>query len=198
SQPRSSRCPAGTSSRAGPRSRSSTRRSRRPPAPRADSHAAPNASALPRWRLPDGVGARRPTGRIGPLWPYIVAMLPFGAQLVSGGVRFRVWAPRRKHVEVAIDGGGTHALAAVAGARLAGTVAKAGDGTRYRYRLDGGLPLVPDPASRFQPDGPHGPSQVVDPARYRWNDAGWRGLGRGRHAIYELHLGTFTPEGTWA
>src|SRR5215831_6168302 len=125
-------------------------------------------------------------------------MLPFGAEVVPGGVRFRVAAPRRRRVEVVIDGGDAHALGAEADGWFAATVAGVGDGARYRYRLDGGQPLVPDPASRFQPEGPHGPSQVVDPTRYRWGDAAWPGIGRGRHAIYELHLGTFTPEGSWA
>ena len=79
-------------------------------------------------------------------------------------------------------------------------------GTRYRFRLGDGKTksgaarvLVPDPASRFQPEGPHGPSQVVDPGGYRWTDGDWRGPASvDGQVIYVLHLGTFTPEGTWA
>jgi len=62
--------------------------------------------------------------------------------------------------------------------------------------LDGG-DAFPDPASRFQPQGPHGPSRVVDPAPFPWTDAGWRGIGPDGQVIYELHVGTFTREGTW-
>jgi maltooligosyltrehalose trehalohydrolase len=70
-------------------------------------------------------------------------------------------------------------------------------GARYRFRLGDEPRLHADPASRFQPEGPLGPSEVVDPARFPWTDAGWRGIERHRHVLYELHVGTFTPEGTW-
>jgi maltooligosyltrehalose trehalohydrolase len=70
-----------------------------------------------------------------------------------------------------------------------------GHGDRYQFRLDG--ELTADPASRFQPEGPFGPSQVVDPARYNWNDQEWRGVPAERRIVYEMHVGTFTPEGTW-
>jgi maltooligosyltrehalose trehalohydrolase len=69
-------------------------------------------------------------------------------------------------------------------------------GDLYRFRLDGDL-LVPDPASRFQPEGPHGPSQVIDPDAFRWTDSGWRGVSLAGQVLYEMHIGTFTPEGTW-
>ena len=70
-------------------------------------------------------------------------------------------------------------------------------GIRYRYRIDGDT-LVPDPASRFQPEDVHGPSEVIDPMAYRWGDEGWRGIPAERLVFYELHVGTFTPEGTFA
>ncbi|ACG74984.1 malto-oligosyltrehalose trehalohydrolase [Anaeromyxobacter sp. K] len=125
--------------------------------------------------------------------------LAAGAEVADGGVHFRVWAPACAQVEVRLEGAraGCHALAAEPGGWHAGLVPGLGDGARYRYRLDGGA-AYPDPASRFQPEGPHGPSQVVDPSRFGWTDAGWRGLRPRGQVLYELHVGTFTPEGTWA
>lgn len=133
--------------------------------------------------------------------------LPVGAEvLAGGGVDFRVWAPRRKTVEVVIEGGPgfrqTNAFRAVEltrepGGYFSGGIPAAADGTRYRYRLDAGGDLFPDPASRFQPEGPHGPSQVVDPGRFHWTDGHWRGAALPGQVIYEMHIGTFTPEGTW-
>ena len=73
----------------------------------------------------------------------------------------------------------------------------AGPGTLYRFRINGAEDLLSDPASRFQPRGPHGPSQVVDPRAFRWTDGAWGGVAGRRHVIYELHVGTFTPEGSW-
>jgi maltooligosyltrehalose trehalohydrolase len=126
--------------------------------------------------------------------------LPVGAEVQEGGrgVHFRVWAPAARRVAVFLeeDGGGERELAAEAGGYFAGLVEGIGHGARYRFRLDGGEAL-PDPASRRQPEGPHGPSEVVDPGRYRWRDAGWRGVPRRGQVLYEMHVGTFTPEGTW-
>ena len=68
----------------------------------------------------------------------------------------------------------------------------------HQFRLDGGDYLYPDPESRFQPDGPHGPSQVIDPAAYEWHDSAWRGVQPQGQIVYELHIGTFTREGTFA
>lgn len=133
--------------------------------------------------------------------------LPVGAEpSPQGGVHFRVWAPRRRRVEVVIEGGTgweterspqAVELAPERGGYFSGWVSEAAAGTRYRYRLDGGSDLFPDPASRFQPEGPHGPSQVVDPGAFAWTDDGWRGVGREGQVFYEMHIGTFTPEGTW-
>jgi maltooligosyltrehalose trehalohydrolase len=121
--------------------------------------------------------------------------MPFGAEvLAGGGVRFRIWAPGAKQVDLAIgsrfvpmkgtDGWYEH------------LEPQAGPGTLYRYRIDGEL-LVPDPASRFQPQDVDGPSEVVDPKAYRWNDHAWRSRPWREAVIYELHVGTFTPEGTY-
>jgi maltooligosyltrehalose trehalohydrolase len=96
-----------------------------------------------------------------------------------------------------VTGDGTFPLTREASGHFSGFVPNAGTGTRYKYRLDGG-DAFPDPASRWQPDGPHGESAVVDPAAYRWSDAGWRGTGPEGHVGYEMHVGTFTPEGTYA
>jgi maltooligosyltrehalose trehalohydrolase len=77
-----------------------------------------------------------------------------------------------------------------------GFVDEARAGTRYRLQLEDGS-AFPDPVSRFQPDGPHGPSVVVDPAAFTWTDQAWRGVAPESRVIYELHVGTFTTEGTW-
>jgi maltooligosyltrehalose trehalohydrolase len=77
-------------------------------------------------------------------------------------------------------------------------VIRATPGVRYQFRLDEGEQLYPDPASRFQPDGPHGPSEIVDPSAFTWRDHGWKGITLPGQVFYELHVGTFTPEGTWA
>ena len=123
--------------------------------------------------------------------------LPVGAEVVAAGVSFRVWAPARKSVEVVIDGGASHPLTPDGAGYFAGTAAGLAAGARYRYRLDGDGPF-PDPASRFQPEGPHGPSEVIDPARFRWTDSAWKGAALAGQVLYEMHVGTFTREGTWA
>ncbi|MBY0524189.1 MAG: malto-oligosyltrehalose trehalohydrolase [Gemmataceae bacterium] len=128
-----------------------------------------------------------------------------GAELTSKGVHFRVWAPRRRKVRVVLETGpGTRndkptdfLLTAHDDGYFEGTVADAGVGTRYRFRLDDDSTLYPDPASRFQPEGPHGPSEVVDPEQFAWTDHGWSGAGLEGQVLYEMHVGTFTPEGTW-
>jgi maltooligosyltrehalose trehalohydrolase len=125
--------------------------------------------------------------------------LPVGAEVQpGGGVHFRVWAPKRRTVEVLFDGGGRTALLdREADGHFSALVPHCGAGDLYRLRLDG-ADAYPDPASRFQPDGPDGPSQVVDPAGYRWRDGEWRGVSVLGQVIYEMHIGTFTREGTWA
>jgi maltooligosyltrehalose trehalohydrolase len=121
---------------------------------------------------------------------------PIGAEVTKGGALFRVWAPKRRRVEVALDSGGATELMSEPGGYFSGFVPGAGEGARYRYRLDG-AGAFPDPASRFQPQGPHGPSEVVDPGRFRWSDDSWKGLRIEGQVIYEMHIGTFTREGTW-
>jgi maltooligosyltrehalose trehalohydrolase len=126
--------------------------------------------------------------------------LPVGAEVVAGGgVHFRVWAPRRRRVEVVWGEGAVAELEREAdgGGYFSGFAADAVAGDLYRLRLDGGE-AFPDPASRFQPRGPHGPSRVVDAAAWRWCDDSWRGPEPRGQVIYEMHIGTWTEEGTWA
>jgi maltooligosyltrehalose trehalohydrolase len=132
--------------------------------------------------------------------------LPVGADVLpDGGVHFRVWAPARRAVSVVIEAGaGREPVPLTAegngyfSGRAPGGSRGAGAGTLYRYRLDDRPNLYPDPVSRFQPDGPHGPSEVIDPRSFAWTDHGWTGRGLEGQVIYELHIGTFTPEGTFA
>ncbi|QWV95902.1 malto-oligosyltrehalose trehalohydrolase [Geomonas nitrogeniifigens] len=125
--------------------------------------------------------------------------VPIGAETVPGGVHFRVWAPGHREVEVVLEGTPTPqatALSPEEDGYFSGFCSEAKVGSRYRYRLDG-ADSFPDPASRFQPEGPHGPSLVVDPASFTWSDEGWPGVEREGQVIYEMHLGTYTMEGTW-
>jgi maltooligosyltrehalose trehalohydrolase len=122
--------------------------------------------------------------------------LPVGAELgPEGGAHFRVWAPKADRVEVDL-GDRRVALKAVRDGYHGGFVQTLQPGARYRYRLDGG-PSYPDPASRFQPEGPHGPSEVIDPRSFPWTDATSRAGSAKDRVLYELHIGTFTTEGTW-
>jgi maltooligosyltrehalose trehalohydrolase len=123
-----------------------------------------------------------------------------GAEVCGSTVSFRVWAPARRTVTLVI---GTDAMHEVALHREAEgyfcvSTAEARAGSQYRFRLDDDPYQYPDPASRFQPRGPHGPSQVVDPRDFRWSDASWPGLTLKGQVLYELHIGTFTNGGTWA
>ena len=123
--------------------------------------------------------------------------LPIGVEVGPGGAHARVWAPRRRRVELVVEGGRAFPLDAERDGYFSATVPGLSAGTRYRFRLDGG-DAFPDPASRFQPDGPHGPSAIVDPAGFEWTDAAWRGRALRGQVLYEMHVGTYTPEGTWA
>ena len=118
-----------------------------------------------------------------------------GATVVPEGVRFSVWAPKATKVAVQIEGGERHPLAASGAGVFDGVVPGARAGTDYRYVLDD--QVVPDAVSRHQPGGVHGPSRVVDPSQYRWGDAAWRGLAMADAVIYELHVGTFSEDGTF-
>ncbi|HEX6210262.1 MAG TPA: malto-oligosyltrehalose trehalohydrolase [Methylomirabilota bacterium] len=129
-----------------------------------------------------------------PGWRPTVGALP-----EEDGTRFRVWAPAAGRVELAIgpEGGEIRPLTAEPGGYWTGWHGDLPPGTLYRYRLDGGSPGLPDPASRAQPLGVHGPSAVVDPTAFRWQHDGWATPARHEIVVYELHVGTFTPEGTF-
>ena len=125
-------------------------------------------------------------------------VMPFGARLLDGdATRFRLWAPSAQRVDLVLAPSGARTAMAPGGqgwyqADLTG----AGPGTLYRYRIDDAVE-VPDPASRCNPQDVHGPSMVVDPAAFEWDDEQWRGLPWERCVIYELHVGTFTAAGTF-
>lgn len=124
-------------------------------------------------------------------------LLPVGADPQTDGVHFRVWAPDHEAVAVVVEGLDARPLTPASGGHFEGFVPGIGPGALYRYRPGRGR-AYPDPASRFQPQGPHGPSMVVDPTAFRWTDAGWLGRPLAGQVIYELHVGTFTREGTFA
>ncbi|MDO9307568.1 MAG: malto-oligosyltrehalose trehalohydrolase [Deltaproteobacteria bacterium] len=121
--------------------------------------------------------------------------LDIGATPVTGGIRFRVWAPTARSVEVELVNSATPRTPLQRDGEYFQGLAQASAGDRYWYWLDGTL-RRPDPASRSQPDGVHGPSQVINPD-FDWSDGDWRGLDLEKYLIYELHVGTFTPEGTF-
>ena len=127
-------------------------------------------------------------------------VMPFGASMLDGGgVRFALWAPGLDQVVLEhgpVDAAASHPMTRDANGWHRLDVAKARAGDSYRYRLPDGL-RVPDPASRFNPGDVHGASQVIDPHAYAWRDRAWRGRPWEEAVIYELHIGTFTPEGTF-
>ncbi|MEP6730851.1 MAG: malto-oligosyltrehalose trehalohydrolase [bacterium] len=124
-----------------------------------------------------------------------------GATVTPVGTTFTVWAPIASSLMVHVatgDGAGDHPLVRVEGERgvWEAFVAKVTAGDRYGFRVDGADPL-PDPVSRSQPEGVHALSEVIDPDAFEWNDEHWRGLALADFVIYEMHVGTFTPEGTF-
>jgi maltooligosyltrehalose trehalohydrolase len=138
------------------------------------------------------------TNPITPAW----RRLPVGVEIdAKGQAHARVWAPRRKSVELVCirpDGGigDTATLTREPSGYFSGFIAGLQVGSRYKFRLDGGDAFA-DPASRYQPQGPHGPSQVVDPSSFTWTDDAWRGLAIDGQVISEIHIGTFSETGTF-
>lgn len=121
--------------------------------------------------------------------------MPFGAEVLDDArVRFRLWAPSARSVELCLDTGVVPMTAGKGG--WYERVLEAVPGARYRYRIDGEVE-VSDPASRYQPEGVHGPSQVVDPGDFDWRDTDWTGRPWEQAVLYELHVGSYTPAGTF-
>ena len=146
-----------------------------------------------------------------------VRRFPIGAEVVGDGtISFRLWAPKAKRVYVVLFSdaaslksdrtGANDGAAEIDNFRMQAegdgyfslATDRAAVGMRYGYRLDRGQRILPDPGSRFQPDGPGGLSQIVDSRGFQWTDQDWKGVGPLGQVIYELHLGTFTREGTYA
>jgi maltooligosyltrehalose trehalohydrolase len=127
--------------------------------------------------------------------------LPVGAELQpDGGVHFRVWCPHHHDAAVVVEracGGPPFdvRLESESDGYVGAFVDDVRAGDRYRFRVGG--ELLADPASRFQPEGPFGPSEIVDPHAFAWTDSAWTGCALEDAVIYEMHCGTFTPEGTW-
>jgi maltooligosyltrehalose trehalohydrolase len=121
----------------------------------------------------------------------------FGTQIIPNGVRFRLWAPGSKSVSVKIyNPNRIQPLLPVGRGWFEAEVEAVAPGDLYKFVLDDGTE-VPDPASRFQPEDVDGPSEVIDPRAFEWTDLGWRGRPWEETVLYELHVGTFTPEGTY-
>ena len=128
--------------------------------------------------------------------PSLDRMSALGASLLPSGVTFRVWAPRCQAMDVVVDGRAVEALVPREGGLFEARLEGAAEGARYKYRLDG-TRYRPDPASRFQPEGIHGPSVVVDPNRFVWTDQEFAGHAPGDLVFYEIHVGAFTAAGTF-
>jgi maltooligosyltrehalose trehalohydrolase len=130
---------------------------------------------------------------------------PIGGELIGENkTHFRVWAPKAQQVDLVLEESVAknakrtfHPLKAEKDGYFSGT-ADAGASACYRFRVNTADNFYPDPASRFQPDGPHGSSCVVDPTTFQWTDSQWPGVKLKGQIIYEMHVGTFTKEGTWS
>jgi maltooligosyltrehalose trehalohydrolase len=121
--------------------------------------------------------------------------LDIGTNPIAGGIKFRVWAPLATSVEVELVKSSAQRTPLQKDGEYFQGLVQASAGDRYWFWLDGTL-RRPDPASRSQPDGVHGPSQVITPA-FAWSDSQWRGIALEEYLMYELHVGTFTPDGTF-
>lgn len=122
--------------------------------------------------------------------------MAFGSAIADGAVRFALWAPTAQDVALVLDGT-EHAIPDAGEGWRRVSVPGVRAGARYGFRIDGDL-VVPDPASRFQPDDVAGLSEVIDPSAFAWSDDAWTGRPFEEAVIYETHVGTATPEGTYA
>lgn len=132
--------------------------------------------------------------------------MPVGAEVLpTGEVHFRVWAPRRRKVEIVLEEesetgtkvSSVFELSPESNGYFSGVCEGAREGSLYRFKLDNERNFYPDPASRFQPNGPHGFSRVIDPTTFKWTDEHWPGIKLEGRILYEMHVGTFSPEGTF-
>ena len=122
-----------------------------------------------------------------------------GARANTDGTYFRLWAPLARSVLLMIEKREvSFSLNPEGNGYFSAMIHDIRSGDRYKYRVNGGDPF-PDPASRYQPEGPHGPSQVIDPSAFQWSETetAWPGVSIPGQVLYELHVGTFTPEGTF-
>jgi malto-oligosyltrehalose trehalohydrolase len=122
--------------------------------------------------------------------------MPFGATVRESGVHFSVWAPAARAAHLHVDGRALD-MRPLADGFFAVDDAAAHAGSRYAFSFDSSELRVPDPASRFNPEDVHAPSEVIDPAAFLWSDVTWRGRPWRDAVVYELHVGTFTGEGTY-
>lgn len=121
----------------------------------------------------------------------------FSAEVEDAGARFRLWCPKHDRVALRIEGNdGLSPMKALGDGWFELETERAGAGALYRFVLADGS-VIPDPASRFQPQDVHGPSEVIDPTAYSWSDSDWRGRAWEEAVVYELHVGAFTAEGTF-
>jgi len=125
--------------------------------------------------------------------------LNLGAEVLPEGVGFRVWAPECQHVDVVLEGDYPQSIFPLTpeeNGYFSTIVPHLKAEMLYRYRLNKDQ-CYPDPCSRFQPQGPHGPSMIVEPHAYQWQDASWPGVRMQGQVIYEMHIGAFTAEGAF-
>ena len=133
-----------------------------------------------------------------PVSPLPQRRYPVGAEILGSRVSFRVWAPAQDDVGILMADGNRHAMTAEPGGYFRCDIDGIGAGTLYRLCLGKGGEPAPDPASRYQPEGPTGYSAVVDPRCFAWTDDAWPGVTAEGQILYEMHIGTFTKEGTYA
>ena len=132
--------------------------------------------------------------------------IPIGAEVLNNGpTHFRVWAPKPHTVQLALSvdaedrrGLQRFPMEAEAGGYFSLTSPVAKAGMRYGFCFDGNTPIYSDPASRFQPEGLPGLSEIINPRTFTWSDQQWMGVKPTGQVLYEMHVGTFTPEGTFA
>ncbi|OHB58718.1 MAG: hypothetical protein A2Y12_20170 [Planctomycetes bacterium GWF2_42_9] len=124
---------------------------------------------------------------------------PIGAEVIDDELNFRIWAPSHKNAQLIIEypHSETIEMQPEENGYFSAAIKNLEKKTLYRFKFPGNNTFFADPASRFQPKGPLGPSQVVEPSLFKWTDSKWRGANSKNQIIYEMHIGTYTPEGTW-